>query len=323
MIIKERDPKIVKNKFEVAGEKAEEQMIYYLKRSFGDQENRDVIVLNDLRIVDNHGMSAQMDHLVIHQYGFVIIESKSVHGEVAINDSGEWVRIYNRQKKGMRSPIKQAQMQRDILIKVLEENKSKLFRDTIANKVFKTNFHKFFYEEIVAISDTGIIRRPKEYDTSMVMKADMVCDYIDELIKKYVKKRNILSLSIDIPPAFHPTTMMVIAEFLRSKHQPVELSNNGKVEEKPVSYGQKVASNTKTNIEVVNKLYCDKCKSQKVNIVWGKYGYYLKCQECNGNTKLSLKCKDQNCKVKLRKEKNHFYKVCETCKIEELFYINQ
>ena len=319
MILKQRDEKLTTNKYEKAGEKAEAQMMHYLQRAFGDDEN--TIVLNDLRIKDANGEVAQMDHLIIHEFGFIIVESKSVTTEITINEEGEWIRHFNG-RKGMPSPINQAQRQIKILKKVLESNKEKLFRKNLVTKMLKTSFHNYPFDVLIAISDSGIINRPKQYNTSMVLKADQVCDRIEEIIDTYRKKSKSL-LPIDIPASFYNTTMQVIAALLTSKHVPIEQNAiNNRVEEEQVVYGEKHRKEEAEKRDL--KTFCCKhCKSDKVQIVWGKYGYYFKCSDCDGNTPIKLTCKDNSCKVKLKKEKDHFYKICETCHRKELYFINQ
>jgi len=306
VILKDRDKKNdSQTKFNIAGAKAEEQMIHYLQRAFADKD--DIVVLNDIRIQDDNGEIAQMDHLVIHEFGFIVVESKSVTTKVSINEYGEWVRYFNNKPSGMRSPIKQAQMQTDILKKILEVNKDRLFKQTLINKLIKTSFDDYPFEVLVAISDTGIIKRPKNYDTSMVLKADQICDVINEKINSYRKKSKSLVPIGTVPSAFYKTTMLVIAEFLKSKHKPIEVSSK----------------EIDTLDHKTIKFVCKKCKSDNLNIVWGKYGYYFKCSDCQGNTAIHLKCKDEKCKVKLKKEKNTFYQVCETCNTKNIYFVNK
>lgn len=47
------------------------------------------------------GEYAQIDHLVVHPFRLVNIESKSIHGEVKVNGHGEWSRSYRGQWYGM------------------------------------------------------------------------------------------------------------------------------------------------------------------------------------------------------------------------------
>jgi hypothetical protein len=107
LIVKELDPFSSSDKFQIAGRKAEEQMAHYLRRFFGS--SADVDVLNYLRI-ELGGEVAQMDHLVLHPYGLLIVESKSVSGSVQIKDDGQWIRWFAKQPQGMRSPVTQAKM---------------------------------------------------------------------------------------------------------------------------------------------------------------------------------------------------------------------
>ncbi|MCF6206934.1 MAG: NERD domain-containing protein [Sulfurovum sp.] len=320
MILKQRDEKPASNKYEKAGERAEEQMVYYLQRAFRD--DKDIVVLNDIRIEDAEGEVAQMDHLIVHEFGFIIVESKSVTTEITINEEGEWIRHFNG-KKGMRSPIKQAQMQAEILKKVLESNKDKLFKKNFVNKMLKISFENYPFDVLIAISDTGIINRPKKFDTSMVLKADLICDRIRDIIRDYRKKSKSL-LPIDIPASFYHTTILVIGEFLKSKHMPVRVSvgaSEDKIEEPHKTYGKKFQNKEKK--AQTDIFTCRSCHSKNLQIVWGKYGYYFKCQECDGNTPIKLVCKNKDCQVKLKKDKNEFYQVCETCNTRKLFYVNQ
>ena len=74
MILKETDKKEHLKKFQKYGYNAEKQMAFYLKRAF--QESDDIFVINDLRIEMNDDV-AQIDHLIMHRFGFIVIESKS------------------------------------------------------------------------------------------------------------------------------------------------------------------------------------------------------------------------------------------------------
>lgn len=89
MIVKERNPAEHRatDRLSKAGAKAEEQMAFYLRRAL--QERDDVLVFNDLRLVDATGDAAQIDHLVMHRRGFVLVESKSVTTEIRVNEREE------------------------------------------------------------------------------------------------------------------------------------------------------------------------------------------------------------------------------------------
>ena len=67
MILKEIDGKANLNKIQKFGHDAEKQMAFYLKRAF--QDKSDLVVINDLRIQMDDD-TAQIDHLIIHKFGF-------------------------------------------------------------------------------------------------------------------------------------------------------------------------------------------------------------------------------------------------------------
>ncbi len=123
MIVKERDSRehLDNDKFSLAGADAEKQMAFYLRRVFAT--DKDVLVFNDLRYKDDTDDAAQIDHLVMHREGFIIIESKSVTSAVEINEHGEWTRFWNGNRQGMPSPIQQAKRQIDFLRRALHANK--------------------------------------------------------------------------------------------------------------------------------------------------------------------------------------------------------
>ncbi len=179
MIYKDVDPKESNDKFIKAGLAAEKQMAFYLKRAFADKE--DIFVLNDIRL-ERDGEVAQIDHLIIHAYGFIIVESKSVSSKVSVNKHAEWKRIYNNKESGMRSPIQQAKIQASFLTAYLDAKGNTLFKKSIIDKVIANPKYEYYkFDVLVAISDTGIIER-NNIDLAEVLKADAVPDKILALI---------------------------------------------------------------------------------------------------------------------------------------------
>jgi hypothetical protein len=117
VIFKELDPFHSDDKFARSGRAAEEKMVFYLKRFFGN--DHEIPVLNGVRIEADRD-AAQIDHLVIHSHGLSIVESKSVHGKIQIKDDGQWIRWFGaNQSKGMASPVTQARLQERFFREVL------------------------------------------------------------------------------------------------------------------------------------------------------------------------------------------------------------
>jgi len=306
LILKEPDIIKTTDKFVQAGLNAEKQMAFYLRRDFGDDPN--VSVLNGIRL-EFHGDSAQIDHLIVHKYGMIIIESKSITGKVTINDRGEWSRQF-KLPIGMPSPVKQAERQAAFLKKYLDTLGPELPSDMGIQRTFK----KLPFNMLVAISDTAIIQRSSKSHFDNVCKADLIPDKIDEIIKDYQKEKGFLSLSFR-PFILSDNTREEVSRFLIESHSPFVPQILRTTSPVPPAQPKKQPHRHAY-------FQCSKCSSTKLNILWGKYGYYFKCNECKENTPIKQICPKCNIKMKLRKEKNKFYTKCTSCGDINLFYTN-
>jgi hypothetical protein len=66
---------------------------------------------------------------------------------------------------------------------------------------------------------------------------------------------------------------------------------------------------------------CRTCGSNQLAIVSGKYGYYFKCADCNGNTPINVTCANGE-KAKISKRGQEFYVLCADTPEPQLFYVN-
>ena len=320
MIRKELDPYAGSGKLELAGRKAEERMAFYLRRFFG--VSADVDVLNYLRI-DLNGEVAQMDHLVLHPFGLLIVESKSVSDGVQITDDGQWMRWFNRKPSGMAPPITQAQLQGRLLKELLEKKvKQKGFFDQIRLDV------------LVAISDGGTITWPKSGALPEVCKADQVPDRINNRIEQFRKLRK----EPDILTSEH---RRVIADFLLKTHKPLERSTTyaapqHKVQEPTPEY-KVMPENSISKIPDINwgreakavskpamfpTKCCKHCQSTRLEARPGRYGYYFSCRDCTKNTPIKFACMACGGEGKIRKQGNNFFAECKVCSGSNLFHHN-
>ena len=127
MILKDKELQNVKAANTIAGQKQELDVAFYLRREFKDHPQ--IFIINDYKFSFNNE-TAQIDHLIVYPYGFILIESKSITGEVTVNELGEWSRSSNAKWSGMPSPIKQAELQEKLLKEFLHHN-----RANILNKI--------------------------------------------------------------------------------------------------------------------------------------------------------------------------------------------
>lgn len=219
MVIKEVAKKTASDCWLAAGLRAERQIQHYLDRAFRAPE--DIFVFNDLRLAEG-GDVCQIDHLVLHRWGLVIVESKSVCGEIEVNEHGECPRRFGRRSQGMPSPILQAERQREFLRAVLQRHAERL-RDRGLAGLVRREFSSCPTEVLVAVSDNGRIAR-KGHDPQALTKADQVPGAIQKIIERHRKGAKFLSLSA------HPFSndgmwelnmgeMRRIRDFLLQRHQ--------------------------------------------------------------------------------------------------------
>lgn len=83
-----------------------------LAQAFADDPR--VLVFNDISLA-HRARRTRIDHLVVHPFGAIIIESRRLHGEVWVDRCGNWSRCARGRWVGIPSPLHHAQVQQDIL----------------------------------------------------------------------------------------------------------------------------------------------------------------------------------------------------------------
>lgn len=359
MIVKELDHIESSDKFEQAGYRAESQLAHYLRREFKD--NPQFLIFNDLRW-EKAGDACQIDHLVLHRYGMVIIESKSVTTRVEVNDLGEWKRWFNNTWQGMPSPILQAQRQGRFLKDYLEG-----YVETLLNKSLfgiQSHFTKMPIDVLVAISDSGIINRPKNDKLDIVCKADQIADKVKAIATEYRKKDSLFNLSLEVCYELAKDEIPRISQFLLTHHKPAKIktssinSNNtntkptnnsnqiisapespsvlsSSVTAKPLSPQKKIISVPPSNLqqsEISHKAIVKVVKTTSKNTcshcqsqnlsIAYVHSYFFKCSDCGKNTPIKNICCSCGDREKIRKSGLQFFTECEKCVTSRLFHTN-
>lgn len=223
MICKERDAEehLARDMYAQAGERAEETMAFYLKRAFRDDP--EVWVFNDLRFKSDDDDACQIDHLVMHRSGFIVIESKSVTSKVRILPNGEWERLWNNHWQGMASPIKQAERQIDFLRAAFQAYREELLGKALLGLV-QAGFMTMPFEVLIAISDTGSIDRKGEFPE--VNKADFIVDRIREIVQRHKKARGFFSKDVENGQRYlKDEEVKAIGQWLLDHHYPRSLQD--------------------------------------------------------------------------------------------------
>jgi hypothetical protein len=259
-----------------AGFDAERQMAHYLKRAFAEDPHK--FVFHNLRL-ERRGEIAQIDHLILHRFGLLAVESKSVAGEVSVNEHGEWTRWWKGEGRGMPSPVLQARRQLDLLLALLGDHTAELMDRSMLGLKQRT-FAGVRRDVLVAVSDGGRINRGA--DVPELAKADQVPDRVVSVVQAG-QGRAFGSFG------FTDAELSRLQSFLWSRHIPGPVSTPAAPERRstaPVRTSQERQSQARPRLDVA----CRACGSADLTVQYGKYGYYLKCAACSGNTPAKPVC---------------------------------
>ncbi|TCS40418.1 NERD domain-containing protein [Reinekea marinisedimentorum] len=329
MIVKDKKDIEASNQFEAAGNRQEKSIAFYLRRAFKMHE--EVFVFHDLNITYG-GEFAQIDHLILYRYGFIIIESKSISGEVKVNAEGEWSRSYQGKWKGISSPLKQVELQADLLKKLLDANAKNILGKILFNTL-QCRFGGRRWDFLCAISSSSIISRenaPKDIADKMV-KSEFVSEKVIEIMnlpKNIIEKAKSV---MDERAAFPAGELSNICKFLLAvdkktlELKAVKEQNNQSIREVAQVVDvplqpEPVGSATSPTASI----RCKQCvtKSQ-LEGKWGKYGYYVHCEQCGTNTSMKTHCSScESGNVRIRKSGAEFFARCEDCGVEVLVHRN-
>ena len=333
MILKELDPVETADPLVKAGRKAEEQMAHYLRRAFGDLP--EVYLFHDLRL-ERDGDAAQIDHLLLHRYGVVIIESKSVSTQVEVNERGEWCRNFRGQRRGMPSPIEQARRQGEFLRVYLQEHREQLRNRALFGRL-QGGFRNMPIEVLVAISDDGVIRRPKRPELPEVLKADQIPGRVQELLKEHRRANSFFNVNLNEGAyEFSPDEVPRICAFLLQHHRPRRggggpaarldpgpAASQGPAAPAPAAPAPRDGSHAPAPPARADEQHrCRTCQSDRLSVEWGRYGYYFKCLACSGNTPIRETCGSCGEKEKLRKSGRQFFAECAACATSRPYFLN-
>ncbi len=201
MILKELDPFLGKSQDEIAHRIGQDRMAYHLRRFFGKSEEVDV--LNYLR-VSSGSVFTQVDHLLLHPYGMIIVERESLPDRVQINDDGQWIRWRANASVEVRSPITRAYLRALSLKAFLDKYvKQKGFFDSIELDV------------LVSVPDTDKIQWPAMGQLPEVCQTDQVHERV---IQRILQCRRLANAS----GVFTAPERRRLGEFLRSLHRPMD-----------------------------------------------------------------------------------------------------
>ncbi len=152
----------------------ENEIAYQLKKS-----SIGMYVLRDIK-VKYEDLSAQIDYVIITPLYIYYVECKNLIGNITVTDKGDFIREYTvngkKIKKGMYSPLRQVEAQREVIRKIWEKNTSKI------TKLFASNKFNYYRRVLVVCANEETIlntsRAPKEIKYK-ILKADSLVRQIE------------------------------------------------------------------------------------------------------------------------------------------------
>lgn len=314
MILKTKSLQNNKTPQSIAGQKQEQSVAFFLRRAFKD--HKQVLVINDFKFTF-HDETAQIDHLIIYPYGFVLIESKSIKGQVKVNKQGEWTRSHQSKWFGMPSPIKQVELQQALLKELLHHHRHEILGKLLGIK--QQSFGMRCWDHLCAVSSDAMINRdtmPKNISEKLV-KTEFLVDKLNEVMNLKNKFMRVVNFT-DTRPDFSQEELNSIADFSINQHigdsansietiiAAVPVIPVPQTETDQVQETETPAYNSQNAVAAPFKLICKHCgESNNYIPMYGKFGYYIKCNQCTKNTPMKQacpQCQSKNTKVQKRRE---------------------
>ncbi|ABV88996.1 nuclease-related domain-containing protein [Shewanella pealeana] len=346
MILKTKSPQNARSAQAIAGQQQEQNVAFFLRRAYKDHPQ--VLVINDFKFRFNDEV-AQIDHLIVYTYGFVLIESKSIRGQVKVNQKQEWTRSLSTYQgktdkwQGMPSPIKQVELQQALLLELLMHHRSEILGKLLGLK--QQGFKGRCWDHLCAVSSDAIIDRksmPKAVSDKLI-KSEFLVEKLDKVMNLKTKFARFMHAS-DTRPDFNQEELESVASFLIKQHiaphttateaatatvasQTATEQSTASLKTTPVTVAASTAPAQQTlakttQQEPVEKsqaiqlvLRCKHCgESTNYTPMYGKFGYYINCNQCTKNTPMKQACPQCSSKnTRVKKSKETYTLSCQEC----------
>lgn len=181
------------------------------------------------------------------------------------------------------------------------------------------------FHNVVLVSPNARVDRSKLFDSSRIIKADALRGFVDSALASQ-------SAMSALARMISTDTVGQIASGLAALHRPASIDYTARygIPEQLASEASPVASAPPVPPEAqaaekstsAPEHVCRGCGSNSLDIQYGKFGYYLKCTGCDGNTPIKLGCGKEGHKERLRKSGPLFFRECSDCGSSALYFTN-
>ncbi|MCZ4339846.1 nuclease-related domain-containing protein [Shewanella colwelliana] len=354
MILKTKSVQNTQSPQAIAGQQQEQNVAFFLRRAFKDHPQ--VLVINDFKFRFNDE-TAQIDHLIVYSYGFILIESKSIKGQVKVNQQGEWTRSVGTNQgkinkwQGMPSPIKQVELQQALLLELLMHHRSEILGKLLGIK--QQGFKGRCWHHLCAVSSDAVIDRksmPKAVSDKLI-KSEFLVEKLDKVMNLKSKLARFINTS-DTRPAFNQEELESVASFLIKQHispntaadtETARTTNQTAIDQStaplantPVTAAASTApvqqmpaqpipaepafhTETEKSQAIQIVLRCKHCgESTNYTPMYGKFGYYIHCKQCTKNTPMKQACPQCSSKnTRIQKRQETYTLNCQECSFSQ------
>ena len=150
------------------GLEGENEIAYQLKKS-----NIGMYVLRDIKL-KYEDLTAQVDYVIITPVFIYYVECKNLSGDITVTDKGDFIREITtidgkKVKKGMYSPLRQVEAQREVIRKIWESKKNKM------QKFFASSNFDYYRRVLVVAANPDTILNTSKAPKDMkykILRAD-------------------------------------------------------------------------------------------------------------------------------------------------------
>jgi hypothetical protein len=218
MIAKDFDLIPSLHEYERLRKDAQDRIGHLLKSGFSlsNKGNSSVRIFNGLRL--EFGQHAvQFDHILLHRYGFIVIENRAEQTDFMVNALSDWTQIYRNAPLRIASPMIQGERKAKVLQTYLEHH-----RALLRNQYPKPLGFNLAFDYSVVLNEDHELETSPGFILPQVVKSDYLVGYVEQLIRERRKAAYGLwglksaELELDIQEQYKITAL------LRTRHQPLK-----------------------------------------------------------------------------------------------------
>jgi hypothetical protein len=209
MLSKNLDTSAARHDYEEAAQLALRQ----LERSL--MNLGDLRVFNGLRLVQGHHVT-HLDHLVLHRYGFILLENVSMMLELSVNARGEWTHIYCDAPLRIPSPLLQVERKLKRLHSLLES-----YAPTLrCERGQQFYFYPLCFHKLVVVADDVKLEIPRGTKLPELVKASHLPRSLQSMAAESRRKARATLGYKAKGLELSDSELYKISAFLRSQHEP-------------------------------------------------------------------------------------------------------